>query len=160
MTRVALRASLLGALLVVAGACGEYPGVPHALAGGDALLASWAGPGLAAPQQGSPGAPAPGGGAKPAALPAATIGFKDFELDPNEVTVAAGVVRFTLVNEGRYTHDFRVEGNGVDQNSPRIGTGRTLTWELALVPGAYKISCPISNHADRGMTGTLVVLSP
>lgn len=158
MTRVALRASLLGALLVVVGACGEYPGVPHALAGGDVLLASWAGPGGTAPQQGSPGAPASGGGAKPAALPAATINFKDFELDPNEVTVAAGTVRFTLVNEGRYTHDFRVEGNGVDQNSPRIGAGRTLTWELALGPGDYKISCPISNHADRGMTGTLVVL--
>ncbi len=157
MTRFAYRAMLVGALLSAV-ACGEYPGVPHALAGDEALVAPAAGPTLGGPETGAPASSAPAGSATAAPVPAATINFKDFELDPKDVTVAAGKVSFTLVNRGLYTHDFRVEGNGVDERSPRMGAGRTIEWAQTLVPGEYKISCPISNHADRGMVGTLVVV--
>lgn len=148
------RAILLAACLVAA-AC-EYPGVPHPLAttehDGALSLFADAGGGFAI-GGGSGGAAGEG-----AAEPKATVHFKDFQLDPDSLRVAAGTVRFTLMNEGRYTHDFRIEGSGIDDRSPRIGAGRTIEWGLALPAGEYKISCPISNHADRGMTGKLVVV--
>jgi uncharacterized cupredoxin-like copper-binding protein len=74
------------------------------------------------------------------------------------MTVKAGTITFVLTNEGRYTHDFRVEGQGVDERAPKVGRGRSREWEITLAPGSYNISCPISNHADRGMIGTLEVV--
>ncbi len=95
------------------------------------------------------------------------ISLKDFRLDPDQVTARAGTVTFVLKNEGRFTHDFRVEGPGpdlpdcceVDEKAPKVGRGRTREWQITLEPGSYRISCPISNHADRGMTGTLMVVA-
>jgi uncharacterized cupredoxin-like copper-binding protein len=78
-------------------------------------------------------------------------------LFPGAITVPAGEITFVLTNAGRYTHDFRIEGEGVDEKSPRVAAGRTGEWTITLTPGEYNISCPISNHADRGMTGTLLV---
>lgn len=142
-------------------ACGEYPGVPrlsrsdstHELAGGPASEAAMLPPanefnatssGLASSSQIVIGN-------------AVRIELRDFELVPSDLTVPAGEVTFTLINAGRYTHDFRVEGENLDEKSPRISAGRTGEWKIKLEPGVYRISCPISNHADRGMVGTLTV---
>lgn len=89
----------------------------------------------------------------------AEIELRDFELVPADLTMSSGEITFTLSNGGRFTHDFRVEGEGVDEKSPRVGAGRTDEWSITLDPGEYRISCPISNHADRGMAGTLIVVS-
>lgn len=148
------RGILFAASLVVAAAC-EHPGVPHALATAEHDSTALS---LFADAVGGFATAGSGGAAEGGAELSATIRFKDFQLDPDSVKVAAGTVRFTLVNEGRYTHDFRIEGNGVDDKSPRIGAGRTIEWSITLQPGEYKISCPVSNHADRGMTGTLAVV--
>lgn len=93
-----------------------------------------------------------------AASGSAQVQLKDFVLEPNQLTVRAGPVRFQLQNRGRYTHDFRIRGSGFEQKSPLIGAGRELTWEVMLAPGDYEIACPVSDHADRGMRGTLVVV--
>lgn len=95
----------------------------------------------------------------PSSAPSATvkIGLRDFKLVPNDVAAKAGAVTFVLTNDGRYTHDFRVEGQGIDERAPRVGQGHTREFKVTLGPGSYRISCPISNHAKRGMTGTLVV---
>lgn len=87
------------------------------------------------------------------------IGLNDFRLVPNEVVATAGTVTFVLKNEGRYTHDFRVEGSGIDERAPKVGRGRTFEWQIDLEPGIYRISCPISNHADRGMVGSLEIVA-
>lgn len=86
------------------------------------------------------------------------VELHDFRLVPNEITVKAGIVTFVLKNEGRYTHDFRVEGQGIDEKAPKVGRGREREWQITLPPGSYEISCPVSNHSSRGMTGTLTVV--
>ena len=100
-----------------------------------------------------------GGETLPAGPPKALIrvALKDFKLVPDKPVGKTGTITFQLVNEGRYTHDFRVEGEGVDEKAPKVGQGRDREWKIDLKPGAYRISCPISNHSKRGMTGTLVV---
>lgn len=159
MTRTAL-APLLGLALWLA-AC-EYPGVAHPLAAAaqaesgprlspaqQAVLPAGTGEGRARPGEAQVGAPAQS---------TVHIAQKDFELDPDNVTAKAGTVTFVLRNEGRYTHDFRVEGQGIDEKGPKVGSGRSLEWQIALKPGEYRISCPVSNHADRGMVGSLTVV--
>lgn len=140
------------ALLLVA--C-EYPGVTHPLASAQTEKAPQR---AEASQRAQPPQSKDGQVGKLAEGPA-RVTQRDFKLVPDTLTVKAGAVAFLLNNEGRYTHDFRVEGQGVDQKAPKVGSGRTLEWRITLQqPGTYRISCPISNHADRGMVGTLTVV--
>lgn len=146
--------ALLLVLALVLTAC-EYPGIPHPLA------AQTDNSGTTSPSP-TPTVAASNGdqGANSSDPAQATvhISLKDFVLDPETVAAKAGTITFVLKNEGRYTHDFRVEGQGTDEKAPKVGQGRTFEWQIALTPGTYHISCPISNHADRGMVGTLEVI--
>jgi plastocyanin len=133
-------------LLLPVLACVEYPGVPRGGLGAVGQLP-----------------PAVAGGTDSAGEEAtfgreAQLELRDFELVPADITVTAGEVTFTLVNAGRFTHDFRIEGEGVDEKSPRVAAGRSHEWSITLAPGIYDISCPISNHSDRGMVGTMTVV--
>lgn len=144
----------LVALLLGIMACAEYPGIPR-------QLSSESIPGSAGllPASGSGPNPASESGSPELALSRQLeIELRDFELSPSDFTVPAGEITFTLVNAGRFTHDFRVEGEAVDEKSPRVSAGRQDDWSITLAPGTYRISCPISNHADRGMVGTLTVI--
>ena len=136
---------------------GREPAIPHPLAAAQGTTA-------ATSSDPAPEAPTTSqthsqetGPAEPAGSPV-KISEEDFKLVPNKVTAKAGLVTFVLANNGRYTHDFRVEGQGINKRAPRIGAGFTHEFKVTLPPGTYRISCPISNHAKRGMTGTLVVV--
>ncbi len=120
-------------------ACAEYPGIPRQLSGNPSNSSSST------------------SGSQTFANRTVEIELRDFELYPDDFTVPAGEITFKFNNMGRYTHDFRIEGNGVDEKSPRVAAGRSDEWIITLAPGTYNISCPISNHADRGMVGTLTV---
>ena len=154
-SKVVVLASILVVLAVMLAAC-EYPGVPHPRAG-QATGESQPTP---SPKVSEPPA-SPNEEAPPESSTQegpVEITLKDFKLEPDQVTVKAGKVTFVLRNEGRYTHDFRVEGQGVDEKAPKVPVSREFRWEITLEPGEYRISCPISNHDERGMVGTLVVV--
>lgn len=88
------------------------------------------------------------------------IGLKEYELVPDKIMVKPGKITFVLQNEGRFSHDFSVEGPGIEERSNKFGPGRTIRLEVTLTQeGRYKISCPLSNHDERGMSGTLLVTS-
>lgn len=127
-------------------ACVEYPGVPRAI-----------GQGTGSQLPASATAESDSEDGQVAFVREVQLELRDFELVPSDLTASAGEITFTLVNAGRFTHDFRVEGEGVDEKSPRVAAGRTDEWSITLAPGVYHISCPISNHEDRGMVGTLTV---
>lgn len=84
------------------------------------------------------------------------IAFLEYEMKPNKIRVKPGAVTFVLRNEGRFAHDFHVEGPGVDAYAAKFSPGRTVRLEVALPEGEYRISCPLSNHDQRGMHGTLI----
>ena len=53
-----------------------------------------------------------------------------------------------------------IEGNGlsvdVKPDGPVAG-GESFSGAVTLAPGTYDVWCPISNHRERGMVGTLTV---
>ena len=87
------------------------------------------------------------------------IALLEYEMKPNKIRVKPGAVTFVLRNEGRFAHDFHVEGPGVEAYAAKFSPGRTVRLEVTLREGEYKISCPLSNHDQRGMHGTLLVTS-
>ncbi|MBI2296878.1 MAG: cupredoxin domain-containing protein [Betaproteobacteria bacterium] len=164
-----LTAVLLGWMLA---RVAEHPGAPREVG---ALPAWFTGAELkAAPKPGpAEGAPVTTAPAAPAAAEKAAadegfveasggtvpIGLKEYELEPGKIKVAPGKITFVLRNEGRFAHNFNVEGPGIDTTAEKFSPGRTVRLEVALQEGEYKISCPLSNHDQRGMHGTLVVTS-
>ncbi|MDP2706257.1 MAG: cupredoxin domain-containing protein [Burkholderiales bacterium] len=87
------------------------------------------------------------------------IALLEYKMKPNKIRAKPGAVTFVLRNEGRFAHDFHVEGPRVEAYAAKFSPGRTVRLEVSLQEGEYKISCPLSNHDQRGMHGTLVVTS-
>jgi plastocyanin len=76
--------------------------------------------------------------------------------DPGELSAAAGSVTIKLVNESTTPHAVEVEGNGVEEESETITGGETeLTVDLEA--GEYTFYCPVGQHRQNGMEGTLTV---
>ena len=87
------------------------------------------------------------------------IALKEYELTPRKIRTRSGTVTFVLRNDGRFAHNFHLEGPGVEAHAEKFSPGRTVRVEVVFQEGEYKISCPLSNHDERGMSGTLIVTS-
>lgn len=82
----------------------------------------------------------------------------EFAFDPADVNVdAAGETTFTLSNDGQAPHALEIEGNGIEEETDTISPGESGSVTVDLEPGEYELYCPIGNHRDQGMEGTLVV---
>jgi plastocyanin len=82
----------------------------------------------------------------------------DFKFDQSTVSVdAAGNTTFRLTNDGGTTHALEIEGQGVEEETDEIGPGESAEVTVDLEAGEYEFYCPVSNHRDLGMEGTLVV---
>ena len=95
-----------------------------------------------------------GGGGEALTLTADPGGSVSWE--PGDLSAPAGSVTITLVNESDTPHAVEVEGNGVEEESETITGGRTdLTVDLE--SGEYTYYCPVGQHRQNGMEGTLTV---
>ena len=81
----------------------------------------------------------------------------DFHFTPPTISVDAGTVTFKLTNNGGTSHALEVEGNGVEEETDTIGPGESTELTVDLEEGEYEIYCPVGNHKDMGMVGTLTV---
>ena len=73
-------------------------------------------------------------------------------------TVKAGKTSFVIKNAGKKVHNFKIEGQGIDQKlsaNPKPGQKEVL--EVVLKPGTYAITCPVDFHTQKGMKTTLTV---
>ena len=76
--------------------------------------------------------------------------------EPGELSAPAGSVTVKLVNESDTPHAVEVEGNGVEEESETVTGGETeLTVDLEA--GEYTFYCPVGQHRQNGMEGTLTV---
>jgi plastocyanin len=87
-----------------------------------------------------------------------SISETEFKLDPSTVTLdAAGTYTFKAVNDGSADHALEIEGNGVEEETDTIGPGESAEVTVELEKGTYEIYCPIGNHKDQGMEGSVSV---
>lgn len=88
------------------------------------------------------------------------MSLKDFELDPAEPEVAeVGVIEFKLSNDGQAPHNLEVEtpqGEFELEEDLEAGQSGTLRAQIE-EPGEYVLYCPVGNHREMGMEGTLTV---
>ena len=87
----------------------------------------------------------------------AEVSASDFEFDPSDITAEAGEITFVLTNDGDSPHALEIEGNGVEEESETVDPGETTRLTVDLDEGRYEVYCPVGDHEDGGMTGTLTV---
>jgi plastocyanin len=86
------------------------------------------------------------------------IAMDEFFIRPQNIEVHAGRVTIAVTDRGRLRHSFRLWGT--DSAPVEIDTlfpGETVARSAELAPGEYRMVCTVSNHAELGMTGRLVV---
>jgi uncharacterized cupredoxin-like copper-binding protein len=98
--------------------------------------------------------------AKPQGKPVRTIDIdeSEFKLSPARVNVdKPGVYEFRARNVGNAVHALEVEGQGGEFETGEIQPGRSATLKADLKAGRYKLYCPVGNHEQQGMTGSVTV---
>ncbi len=68
-------------------------------------------------------------------------------------TVPAGAVTFTITNQGKSTHDFKIGG----KKSAVVRPGKTAKLSVVLKKGKAAYLCTLPGHAAAGMKGTITV---
>ena len=83
----------------------------------------------------------------------------DLKFDKSSLTADAGDVTIELTNPSSATapHAVEIEGEGVEEESDTIQPGESANVTAQLEPGTYEFYCPVGNHKDAGMEGTLTV---
>ena len=80
--------------------------------------------------------------------------------DRRALEAQAGDVTIALDNPGgnQLPHAVEIEGEGVEEESGTIEPGDAPTQVTAnLRPGSYSFYCPVGDHRQQGMEGTLTV---
>jgi hypothetical protein len=85
-----------------------------------------------------------------ATVPAVTVTLKEFK-----VTAAAklrpGKVTLVVVNRGKIPHSLKIAGPGVNGKTAMLASGKSARLTVTLKDGAYRLWCPVGNHASLGM---------
>lgn len=79
------------------------------------------------------------------------------KFDRTELTAKAGRVTITMDNPASagIPHAVAIEGGGVDEDGQTAEPGGTSTVSADLEPGTYTFYCPVGQHEQAGMKGTL-----
>ena len=76
--------------------------------------------------------------------------------DKTELTAPAGAVTINFHNPSSTPHAVEIEGAGVEEASETVTAAKTSV-SAELQAGEYTFYCPVGNHRDGGMEGTLTV---
>ena len=95
-----------------------------------------------------------GGGAQTLTLVADPGGALKF--DKTELTAKPGEVTVVMDNPSDVPHAVEIEGNGVEEETETL-TGGKAEVTVDLKAGEYKFYCPVGDHAQAGMEGSLSV---
>lgn len=88
-----------------------------------------------------------------------TVTLDDYMLQPQAIRVPAGPLTVTIVNRGRIAHAFALRSGATATvlRMSAIKPGERASRSFRLAHGHYRMLCPIANHEELGMWGTLVV---
>jgi hypothetical protein len=83
----------------------------------------------------------------------------DFRIRPQVIHAKKDSLTILVRNDGRLPHAFRIRGIGGTQLAmPTIRPGQSAARVAVRLPrGDWRMFCPLSNHEELGMYGTLVI---
>ncbi len=74
-------------------------------------------------------------------------------------SIPAGAITFQVENTGKHKHNIEIEGHGVEATLDYdLRPGETAELKVHLVPGTYKVYCPVGPHRMLGMRLELMVM--
>ena len=86
---------------------------------------------------------------------------RDMRFEPSRIEVQPGqLIEVILINRGDAPHniEFHLDGREAELPDPiQPGWRASLVFPTPSEPGEYRFYCPVGDHEQRGMTGTLVV---
>jgi uncharacterized cupredoxin-like copper-binding protein len=88
-----------------------------------------------------------------------TVRLSEYKVDL-PATLPAGPTTFLVRNVGEKTHSFKIEGPGITTDTllaKPVPPDSTAELQVTLVPGEYKVYCPIGSHEGKGMVRKLTV---
>lgn len=86
------------------------------------------------------------------------VSATEFSFNPSDLKLdAAGTYTFHLTNAGEFEHALEIDGQGIEEETSVIGGGESADVTVDLAEGEYEIYCPVGNHREMGMEGTLSV---
>jgi plastocyanin len=94
------------------------------------------------------------GGGEQLSLAAPKDGALKF--DKETLSAKAGKVTINFDNPSQTPHAVEIEGNGVEEETDTV-TGGKASVSVDLKAGKYEFYCPVGNHRQAGMEGTLTV---
>lgn len=89
-----------------------------------------------------------------------SVSETDFAIAPKDLDVKTGTtVTFEVRNHGSSDHNLEIEGpEGEVELDEDLSPGDAGTLEAAFSrPGTYEWYCPVGNHREMGMEGTITV---
>ena len=80
--------------------------------------------------------------------------------EPLTLTIPApGTYTFDVTNEASLVHALTIEGHGLRAETGNIPGGESTTLEVTFdQAGEYELYCPVGNHRELGMDGSVQVL--
>jgi plastocyanin len=79
------------------------------------------------------------------------------KFDKTSLSAKAGKVTIEMDNPSDLPHAVEIEGNGVEVAGDTVTKDGVSKATADLKPGEYDFYCPVGNHRDAGMEGTLTV---
>jgi plastocyanin len=79
------------------------------------------------------------------------------KFDKTSLSTKPGKVTVVLDNPSDVPHAIEVEGKGVEEEGQTVGKGGVSKVTADLKAGDYEYYCPVGNHKQAGMEGTLTV---
>ena len=97
------------------------------------------------------------GGGKGQTLKIAADPGGALEFDKSSLTADAGKVTIVMDNPSDLPHAVEIEGSGAEVAGDTVMKGGVSKASADLEAGEYEFYCPVGNHQDAGMEGTLTV---
>ncbi len=87
------------------------------------------------------------------------VTLAEWSVTPADGEVAAGKVKFTVANTGKFNHNYVIMdgSNEVGRTPNFVSADGPKVLEVDLKPGAYTVLCDIVGHPEKGMIGRLTV---
>jgi uncharacterized cupredoxin-like copper-binding protein len=85
------------------------------------------------------------------------VALGEFAIEPSTIELEPGSYTFRVTNDGGAVHALEIEGPSGEVETAELASGESADLDVDLEDGEYEMYCPVGDHRDRGMEGTITV---